>query len=434
MLKFDLNGMPYILLSLFGIIKYRKGNSLSFILFLLLFLSSISAYMVGRQPNILDLEVLLYSLYISVLLFVLYNSFNQYKNVKSIGLDGISLRRIRYVENFLICTSSIVFIIYVYIFCHSLNLLITNSVTVNDFKNDADGASKLFENMFPHFVITSLNLLCPLALFDIVFHFYYVFKRKIKKAVLFFILSLVYPLSGLIALSRSSSVQFILLYFALYFFLFPLFEEKIRKIYNKIILVFFVLIVSIFSFISISRFSDYYTKESKQASIISEESAPLMFSIFDYFSQWEENGPEILMKYKPHYKFYGLYNSSGLALQIKRLITKKDEVTKVSNQMERIVGRQWMMFHGLIARLVYDFGYIGTVLFILVYAKIIKSYKPVNGVINLKSLMILVIFLPIALMSFQGNSLGGIYLNLALIYLFVIFKFISYKSTIRSRI
>lgn len=425
--------MPYLVLSILYLFKYRKGNSLAFFLYFILFASSIAAFLVGRQPDVFDLDVLLYTLYIAILLCVLFNSFGDYGNLKSLCMDGINLKRFFHLERVLIIISSIVLVLYVYILYHSLSLLAVQSVTVNEFKNDEDGASELFDSLFPHIVTTFLNFFSPLAFFNIVFHFYHLIRKNFKKAILFFILSLALPLSGLIALSRSSSVNYILLYLALYFFLYPLIDKRTRKKFNKVMAVFFVLVIIVFGFISMNRFSEYYTKESKQESLVNEQNNPLLFSLCDYFSQWEENGPEIMKIYKPEYKFYGLYNSSGLALQIKRRITHEDEVTIIANKVERIMGRQWMMFHGLIARLIYDFGFIGTIIFVLIFSRIIKAYRPRNGVLRFKTLLVVGILLPLPIMSFTGNVLGGLAANLAIIYLFVIIKYLN-RSKVKQRI
>ena len=420
--------MPYIILSLLGILKYRRGHSLSFIMFLILLGSSVGAYLVGRQPDVFDVDVLICTLYVATLLFVMFSSFGRYRNIEDLTEEGINIRRVLLLERFVIIISIIVIIAYLYVLYHSLGLLAMKAVTVNEFKNDEDGAAELFDTLFPHIVSTFLNFFNPLAFFNIAFHFYHLIKNDLKKSILFFLLSLALPLSGLISLSRASTVQYVLLYFSLYFFLSPLLDKKIRKRFNKIMVVFLILIISVFAFISSNRFSEYYTKESEQKSIINEQDDPLLFSLFDYFSQWQENGPAIMKIYKPEYKAYGLYNASGLALQIKRRITQEDEVTLMAERTERIMGRQWMMFHGLIARLIYDFGFIGTVLFVFIYSSIIRRYAPRHNILSLKSLLVLAVLLPLPLMSFQGNVLGGLASNLAIIYLFIILKMISIKK------
>lgn len=421
--------MPYIIISLYSIIRDRKGNSVSSFLFFILLCSSLGAYLVGRQPDMFDIDVFIYTIYSAILLFVLFNSFSSYKNVRLITTDGIDSRRLEIVERAIVVISIIIVFLYIYILYHSLMLLALQTVTVNEFKNDEDGATELFDSLFPHIVTTFLNFASPISFFCIAFHFYHLIRKEFKRTVVLFVLSLAYPLSGLIALSRSSTIQYLLLYFSLYFFLYPLIEKKVKKAFNKIIVLFLSMIVAVFGFISTSRFSEFYTKESKQESIINEQKSPLLFSLVDYFSQWEEYGPEAMKIYKPEYKSYGLYNSSGLALQIKRRITNKDEVTLMSEKIERIMGRLWMMFHGLIARLVYDFGYLGTILFIFIYTTIIRAYRPKKGKLNLKSLLVLTTFLPVSLMFFQGNYLGGTASNLAIIYLFIIIRIVSNKKT-----
>lgn len=416
--------MPYLIISLFSLIKYRKGHSLTFFLNLILLISSISAFLVGRQPDIFELDVLFYTIYIAILLFVLFNSFKEYRNVASLSVDSISPKCLKIFEHFAIFISTIIIFLYLFVLYHSLTALTLQSVTVNEFKNDDDGATELLDSLFPHVISTFMNFFNSFAFFDLALHFYYLTKKNRKKTLLYFALSLLLPLSGFVSLSRAASVQYVLLYASLYFFMYKAIDLKIRKKFNRVIIVFISLVSVIFAFISISRFSEYYTKESKQDAIISEMENPLLFSLFDYFSQWQENGPEILKIYHPDNKFYGMYNSSGLALQIKRRITNKDEVTLMARKVERIMGRQWMMFHGLIARLVYDFGFVGSLVFILFFYRIIRFFEPQRGVLNLNSLFVLTVLLPLPLMSFQGNVLGGLASNMALIYLFLMLKFI----------
>ena len=178
--------MPYLIVCLYNILKYRKGHSLTFFLYLILATSSICAYLVGRQPNIFDTDIILYTLYILLLLSIMFNSFKKYRYINKFSTEGINLGKLAFLEKVVIGVSIIIFLLYLYVLYHSLSLLLFQSVTVNEFKNDDDGATELFDSLFPHIISTLLNLLNPFAFFNIVFHFYYLIKNKIKKSVLFF--------------------------------------------------------------------------------------------------------------------------------------------------------------------------------------------------------------------------------------------------------
>ena len=64
------------------------------------------------------------------------------------------------------------------------------------------------------------------------------------------------------------------------------------------------------------------------------------------------------------------------------------------------------------------------IIFVLIYTRITKTFRPKHGVLNFKTLLAIAVFLPMPLMSFQGNVLGGLAINLAIIYLFFILKYL----------
>ena len=56
----------------------------SFIMFLILLGSSVGAYLVGRQPDVFDVDVLICTLYVATLLFVMFSSFGRYRNIEDL--------------------------------------------------------------------------------------------------------------------------------------------------------------------------------------------------------------------------------------------------------------------------------------------------------------------------------------------------------------
>ena len=80
----------------------------------------------------------------------------------------------------------------------------------------------------------------------------------------------------------------------------------------------------------------------------------------------------VMQDYKPEYKRYGMYNSCGLAVAIQMRMSKTITVANQRKDIEeRIMGYQSTQFHGPVARLLYDFGYIGTIIFILIFTSVI---------------------------------------------------------------
>lgn len=411
--------MIYIVVSLFNLLRTRKKCSITKILFLFLLFSSLSAYLVGRQPS-LSVDVTIYVVFTITLLSILFSSFKEYSDVRGINTVDIREDRLKSLERFVVILGFTIFIVNVYILYNVISLLIVGNLTVQEHKNEG-AAAEIFSMYVPSIIISISNLLSPLGYFFLTLHFYYLIKNRIKKTALYFLLSLLITLSGLLALSRSSATQYVMVYLVIFVFISPLINSKIKKRITLMVCLCMLVIGALFFMISESRFSERYTKQSLNESILDPYNQPLLFSILDYFSQWQENGPIIMEMHKPEYCFLGLYNSSGLAVHIQKIIYGASEVNdKRDNTFHKILGYQKSKFHGNIARLIYDFGFIGSFLFILFYAYIIRKLQPNKGIISFRSILYLPVILPFCVVFFAGNALSSLSLNLAIIYTLVI--------------
>lgn len=417
--------MIYIILTIAYFIYNKNKNSITSVLMGLLLFSSVAAYFVGRQPDF-ELDTIFLTLYTAILLLILFRSFRTYSNISSCSFSGISRERLDVVEKVTSILGIIVIIVYVFILTQIFSQLLLGAITVQEHKNEG-GAAAVWDAMVPHIFITLGNFIAPLGYFFLSLHFYYLVKRDMKKAIKFFILSLCLVLNGLIALSRSVSVQYILLYASILFCLMPILNKKLKKRVFTIAIVLLGAIVFGLGVISNSRFSDYYFREStEKKAILDETQQPTLFSLLDYFAQWEEDGLIIMKWHKPEYNSWGLYNCSGLAVQIQQKIYGADNVNKARDaKYNAILKEQRSSFHGIIARLIYDFGFIGTIIFILLYAKIIYKLAPRNGNLSFKSLLALTIVLPPCVVFWAGNEFSSLNLDLAIIYSFIIYKFVA---------
>ena len=254
-------------------------------------------------------------------------------------------------------------------------------------------------------------------------------KKDIAKSGRYFILSLVIVLNGLIALSRSAAVQFVLEYVAILLFVLPLLENRIRKKMIRVGgLVLGVVVFALF-IISQSRFAGYYSKISKNDAILDEQEQPVLFSTLDYFAEWEENGPIIMQRFKFGDQSWGLYNCSGLAVQIQQVIYGSNAVNAARENKYRgkLLKEQASYFHGLIARLIYDFGFVGTIIFIILYASVIRKTGPTKGRLSFKTLLALPVTLPVCVVFWAGNTLASLALDMAIVYNLVIYYYIRKK-------
>lgn len=408
--------MIYILTSLYYFLFSRKKSVIAIALFSLLIFTSVAAYLVGRQPTG-DILTHLCTLYCAVLLYILFNSFKGYSKISSISFDDISQSRLTKVERILTILGVFAILLYAYILSKTFTELLLGTMTVQEHKNEG-GAADFFATLVPHYYITLGNFVAPLGYIFLSLHFYYLIKNEMGKAIKYLLLSLVIILNGLIALSRSSTVEYVLVYSCIFLFVGPSLKKRVR---NRIILGVAIVggaILLALSVITQSRFDSYYTKLSKNEAIIDETKYSSLFSTLDYFGQWEENAPIIMKNYNFGDLSWGMYNSSGLAVQIQKMIQGGDVVSEAREKKYngQLLKEQASSFHGLVARAIYDFGFFGTIIFILIYAGLIRRTGPKNGVLTFKSLIVLPVILPVCVVFWAGNSLASLALNMAMIY------------------
>lgn len=396
-------------------------------LFSLLLFTSIAAYLVGRQPTGGVLTHLC-TLYTAILLYLLFYSFKGYSKVSSISFDDISQSRLRIVERVITLLGVFAILLYAYILTQTFTQLILGAITVEEHKNQG-GAEEYWATLLPHYYITLGNFIAPLGYLFLSFHFWYLIIDQPGRAVKYLLLSLVIILNGLIALSRSVTTQYLLVYLIIFIFIAPILNRRLKK---KILIlgavVGGILLLALFV-ITQSRFDSYYTKNSKNEALIDEAEQPALFSTFDYFSQWEENGPIIMQRYRIGDLSWGLYNSSGLAVQIQKTIQGSSVVNEAREKKyrEELLKEQASYFHGLVARLIYDFGFFGTILFILIFASIIRKMGPKKGVIGFKTLLALPVILPVCVGFWAGNALSSLALDMAIIYGLIVYYWVKKK-------
>ena len=181
--------------------------------------------------------------------------------------------------------------------------------------------------------------------------------------------------------------------------------------------------------ISQSRFETYYSKISKNEAILDEKEQPVLFSTLDYFAEWEENGPIIMQRFRFGDQSWGLFNSCGLAVQVQQVFYGSETVNAAREKKYRgqLLKEQASYFHGLIARLIYDFGFLGTIVFILIYASIIRKTGPSKGTLSYKTLLALPVTLPVCVVFWAGNTLASLALDMAIVYNIGIYYYIRKK-------
>lgn len=413
-----------------GILKNWKKKSISFYLFFLLFISSISAVLVGRQA-ILTVESLAYQIYISFALYVLFSSFNSYYDVSQIDTSRVSLKWLARFEKCIQIPSFLVILIDIYILITILPHLVAGYIVVNEFKNEGGVDSMaMFSSSVPHVLITLTNLFSPLGYICLSMHFYYLISGKVKKALIFLGLSMCIPFSGLISLSRSSTASYILLYMGMLFLFYPRLERRIKSTIRNTLITVGSAIIIVFLIISASKFGEIYSKKSENRAYISEMDNPTLYSLFDYCGQWQELSIKPLTNYDSSQLGFGLYNSFGLGVHVLKEIYGAEYINEYfSNKMYYILNHdEWYGFHGSITMTILDFGYLGTLLFVYIFSRILRRNRPRGGVLSMKSLLIIPLMLPYCVTFFSGNAYSSIVLDMGIIFTFIIWEFIKYRK------
>jgi len=416
--------MIYIIISVF-FLWFDRGKRLSWFFFFILLVSSIAAYLVGRQPQ-LEFTTQFWTLYTGVLLAVLFHAFNGYKIENVEHWKDIEPKTVDKYARWILILGMLALFINVFLLTKVFSALITGAIVdAGKFKNEGD-AAEFYASLFPHSVMVFSYLFSPVAYVALPLHFYYLCKKKKKESLLFLLVSLLIVISGLVYLSRSATVQYVIVYAAYFIFISPLFSKKIRKKAVTIATVSFIGIFAALNLVSSSRFSDYYTKNSLNPAILDERDNPLLFSTLDYFSEWEENGPKIMRKHDISHTYFGLYNSCGIAAHL-----FSTQYNNSLAEMERYLGDSHNSFHGLIARLLFDYGKIGTILFIILLSKLIKKMGPRKGSVRFKTLLLLSSILPVCALFFAGNQFASVYLDIGIVYCLVFYKLVKVKTSIK---
>ena len=148
--------MIYIFTSIFYLITDKRKNSISKVLFFILLLSSISSYLVGRQPS-LTFDVSIYVTFNAILLYILFYSFKQYSNAKYFNDFNIVKKRLISIEKIIVFISSFTIIINIFIFYNVFSLLLLETISVDEYKNEG-GAEILFSSLVPSSLILFLSL------------------------------------------------------------------------------------------------------------------------------------------------------------------------------------------------------------------------------------------------------------------------------------
>jgi len=401
----------------------RKTKSIAILLSLLLSFSALCGLLIGKSAPIDNLRDVFNILYTLLILTIFISAFRKYNGIHEIVTANYV--KVRKVTIILIILGIFAFVINGFLFYH-ISTFGFDSYEL--FKNTELGYAFAYSLPINHAFISLASFLAPVSYFLLGFGFYYAYLKKGKISAICFLLSLNMPLFGFTMYSRSSSVMYLYLLMAYLLYSIYLYNIKFRK---RILLILAVLIlpVAIYLFnVTENRFKN--CEVNKSESIVQN---PLLYSSLDYNSQWIENGITVMSKfYSIDAIQYGgstntlipfLYNLIG------RFIFGIEHAHKEELQMRAKIWPEpyYYTFNGLVAELVFDFGYFFTLVFSLIYAHIAKSLAPRSRKTTVFHYINFGLVLTVPMFSIYGNYFAVLFYNLAILYSLVIRYYIMYR-------
>ena len=384
-----------------------KSKSIAIFFVLLQIFSLLGTVFIGQEYPINTIFKFLNVILTIIILTLIIIPWINFKSINKISFSNeVKLKKL---TRFLIIISIFPFIvfsvtsIFVFLFVQD----------INTFKY-AEGVSEDFFYNLPFDVraIILSNYIYGFSYFLIPLHFYYLSKRNYYLSFWCFIFSLNIVLYGLTYFSRSVFVHYAFIYLAFVIMLYGTFEFRIKKFLKNSMFLILSLMIVYFVNISIERFTtdNLYAENIPSNALIQD---PVLYSYFDYLSQWYYNNMYVLNSY--NFKtFNGQISLQPVLYLLGQYNIINYDPNTYSSLRQQLWPLHWYTFNGFVAYIVYDLGYILTIVFSLVYYLIILKLRPKNNQISLLNLFLIVLLIQLPLLAIFYSSIGGIIIPLLL--------------------
>lgn len=327
--------------------------------------------------------------------------------------------RIRRITHLLLAVNSGIFVIFVTCAYFGFSTIENYSAVKNE-----GGASDLMESIpIPSFVILAAIYLHSTAFLLIPLHFYHQKIGNIKTSALCLLLSTNIILHGAIIFSRSGFVNFIFVYA----FYLSFFYAGLNKTQKKSIKITFVILFSAsaiaFWEITSNRFTSVllYTIYSDQNRLTHY---PLIYSMVDYGSQWYENGIAVLAMYNFE-PFWGGLSFPLIGLLLDKVGLDGAHPRFVSGVLSEAWGGYYYKFNGITSNLLHDFGYIGTIVFLILYIiLILRIGKPYKRTYSFDRILVMGAPFLLVCTGIFNYEMKSIHFNLYVIYSLAVYTYI----------
>jgi oligosaccharide repeat unit polymerase len=386
------------------ILLYNKGKAPVRILIMLQVLSIFTQFLVARHIKYESITTFWNILFINLNIFLIILPWSSFK-INNIFLKNKNkfqfFKKILYKFLFIHILINTVILVIILIFIPDISAFKSAGAFVDLYEQ-----IPYFANVF-RYAFTSQNL----GYLAIPICFYHLGKSEVKKSRNALIYASSSLISGFAFYSRAQIFTFTVV-FIVYFFLvkrtLPLNLQ--RKTYSILKKVSFLLI-SLFLIITVVRFSamDYYGDRIPEESIIKD---PIVYSLVDYASQGYSNGINQLENYskKKNLKGEQMFRDVYQVLNFFGILTWDAE--NYQDRVDKAYNYDSGAFHAYTTHLVFNFGYVLTLLISLIYCFFISFKLKNRSDISLETMYVLALLLIIPIVSIFYSGFGLLFFPL----------------------
>ncbi len=400
---------------LFFILLFNNKNKITLFLLGIQILSLTGAVIIGKDYLIEDYFNVFNLFFTFIILLLIIVPWGNIQPI--IDIDDINHERVVRLTKILILISIIPFFVFTFI-----TIIVNTTIDdINNFKY-AEGVSTEFYNSLPinfNFLIIS-TFLYYVSYFFLPLHFYFLYKKEYWLAFFSFLFSLNLILYGTSFFSRSVFIHYILIYISLLYLFFGLLNSTIKKRIKSITLLLCGLFVIYFTYVSNKRFEDdkYYADTIPQESAVRN---PVNYSYFDYSSQWYANNMKILNDYNLE-GFNGQITFQSVLTLFGQYGVIPYDPKEYRKLRQELWPENWYTFNGFVSYSVYDYGYILTFIFCIIYYKYVNKQFSNRNSLNLSQMFTITFLIQIPLMSIFYSNVAA--LVFPLIYFIPVYRYL----------
>ncbi len=412
--------MPLLIyfVCLFFLFNFRKALSPGLFLICIYSISLILALLIGYDYEIDSGFKAFNLIFMAVILSLFILPWNSFKyNVVITEPDPKKLQKLTV---FLLIVNGLAFVFFLIACLYTY----THVIDYSAYKNDGESNNLSKQLPIDHTLFLIAIYLHPSAYFLVPIHFYYLIKKKYVISFLSFFFSLNVVLNGLTVFSRSVFVTYLFLYLLYLPFFYPKLTSQMKNLIRVAGLTIFGMAATVFYIITQNRFANvlqYNDAAGKYGSLVK---SPELYSLFEYLSQWYKGGSEVLANYSSttlngQLSFPIFYQF--IADQLKIIpYTHGSLETKLFTLM----GDNFDRFTGITTNIVSDFGYLGALLFAIIYVVILRKLRPVRGKIPFAKMLMLGMMFVLPAMGIFNYEMKGIFYNLLIIYAVIVYRYL----------